>query len=267
MTEYNFKNENIVDVEFDDVQNVIYLSAPQLAKKIGTTEATIRTWADMYGDLIGIEKINGRKTYKETQVPCFAFIKDLVESKNMKKTQVRNYISKHGFKYAEFNSGLVDPKDPLGFQALASALSVEVHKELDNFKKDVITEVINQVDSRLKQYILLQGEAIDEVLDNTVLKVDEIVTERVNTELTNFKTDITEKISQSQESTILSQKENLDYFTNQINGMIEDQKEFQQKQETDFNDAIQEFIRTTTRMEKREQEKKNSFWSKLFKNK
>ena len=266
-------DKKVIDVEYNDIEieNVIYLSAPQMAKKVGTTEATIRTWADadVYGDLIEIEKINGRKTYKETQVPCFTFIKDLVENKNMKKSQVRKYISKHGFKYAEYNSGLVDPKDPLGFEALASTLTIEVKKELDEFKKDITNDILNQVDDRLKKYIMLQGEAINNVLDNTILKVDEVVSEKLENSLNN----ITEHINNNLNTKLNNIKSEIatdsEKKSKSIFDKIDDLSKMTKQQEVEIQNHFEKILKSTTRIERRkeieEEKKKYSIWNK-FKN-
>lgn len=224
----DINNQNIIDVDYDEVENVLYLSAPQLAKKIGTTEATIRSWAEVYGDLIGIEKINGRKTYKETQVTSFAFIKDLVDNKNMKKTQVRNYISKHGFKYAEYDSGLIDPKDPLGFEALASSLTVQVTHKLNIFTQELMANVTNQLNEHLnKQYqsnIENKAEieaSVSDILDAKLLNLAENqeqlkefvaitiqneVKENLNNQMTEFKSAI-DTIEQTNTKYILEKEE------------------------------------------------------------
>lgn len=235
--------KNTIDVDYQDVGDEVYLTAPQVAQKIKDTEIRVRHWADaeVFGDLIGIEKLNGRKRYKESDVWKFAFIKDLLDNKNFKHDQARIYISKHGFKYAEYDSGLVDPKDPLGFQVLASALSVEVHKELDSFKKDLITEVINQVDDRLKKYIMIQGEAINDVFSNTILKVDEVVSEKLEE---NSK-EISNKIDESTEKSVQMQQENkklLEEVALTVNEMKETDKRL--KELLDDPEALKKAIKS-----------------------
>lgn len=181
-------DKDFIDVDYQEVDNEIYLTAPQVAQRIKDTDIRVRFWADAFGDLIGIEKVNGRKRYKESDVDKFLFIKDLLDNKNFKHDQAKAYISKHGFKYAEFNSGLIDPKDPLGFQALASALTVEVNKQLNLFGEEILKSVKQELeDSLLKQHQLnLETKAEIEA------SVDEIVTDKLNTldskfqEITNY---------------------------------------------------------------------------------
>ena len=236
----NMESKNIIDVDYDEVENVLYLSAPQLARKIGTTEATIRTWAEVYGDLIGIEKINGRKTYKETQVPYFTFIKELVDNKNMKKTQVRNYISKHGFKYAEYNSGLVDTKDPLGFEALASALSIEVSNKLNIFSKELISNVSNQ----LSEHLMIQQQMNIENRAEIESSVDEIMESKVNV--------ILEK-----------QQNKLDSALQDFKSYIDTKEQETKVRDTEMLDMLKHRMESTKLLQDIESQKKKSIWSRI----
>ena len=167
--------KNVVDVEFQDIDNEIYLTAPQIAQRIKDTDIRVRHWADVFGDLIGIEKLNGRKRYKESDVYKFAFIKDLLDNKNFRHDQARLYLSKNGFKYAEYDSGLVDIKDPLGFQALAAALSVEVDNKLNNFAENLLSNISNQ----LNEYLVKQMQINIEMKAEVEAAVDDIVSEKL----------------------------------------------------------------------------------------
>ena len=182
-------NNNAIEVEYKDVKNEIYLTAPQIAQKIGDTDIRVRHWADCFYDLIGIEKLNGRKKYKESDVERFAFIKDLLDSKNFSHDQVRIYIAKHGFKYAEYDSGLVDTKDPLGFQVLASALSVEVENKLSQFKDELLTKFSEQLSNQIK----LQLEMNLEMKAEIESAVDEVVSEKLDSKLSDLKSYIDTK--------------------------------------------------------------------------
>ncbi len=171
-------NKNAIDVNYVDIENEIYLTAPQLAQKINDTDIRVRHWGDSFGDIIGLEKVNGRKRYKESDVPKFAFIKDLLENKNFTHEQARVYLSKHGFKYAEYDSGLVDTKDPLGFQVLAAALSVEVDNKLNQFTERILFNISDQLNQYLisQQNINMEMKAeIESAVDETVSKQTEYI--------------------------------------------------------------------------------------------
>lgn len=182
-------NKDIVDVEYQEIEDGIYLTAPQVAQKINDADSRVRHWGDVFGDLIGIERVNGRKRYKESDVSKFAFIKDLLDNKNFTHEQARVYLSKHGFQYAEFKSDLIDPKDPLGFQALASALSVEVDNKLKQFANELISNISNQ----LTEHLISQKQMNLETKAEIESAVDEIVSEKLNQSLQEFKSTLDTK--------------------------------------------------------------------------
>lgn len=224
--------QNAIDTDFEEVESVLYLSAPQLAKKIGTTEATIRTWFDYYGDLIGAKRSNGNtgtKLYKETEVPSYAFIKDLVDNKNMKKDQVRQYISKHGFKYAEYDSGLVDTKDPLGFQALASALTVEVESKLNQFAENLLSQINNQLNNHIKTQSVMNIELKAEIESSVGNIVSEVVADKLNQNKDNIVEDIKYHMDEKEkEYTELDNKRIEDLKHSMENRLKQHQLELQQ---------------------------------------
>ena len=179
------KDNKPIDVEFENVKPDIYLTAPQVAQKIHDTDIRVRLWAEEFGDdtLLNIERTeSGRKRYKESQVSDFAFIKDLIDNKNFSYEQVRKYCKKHGFKYAEYNSGLVNPKDPLGFEALASALTVKVDEKLNNFSE----QLLSKIDERFKQYAILQHEENEKMREITMSILDGIVSDKLDISLKEF---------------------------------------------------------------------------------
>ena len=180
MTKEDEENKNAIDVDYQDIKNEIYLTAPQIAKKIDDTDIRVRHWADSFGDLIGIEKLNGRKRYKESDVTKFIFIKDLLDNKNFNHDQVKIYISKHGFQYAKYDSDLVSTKDPLGFQVLASALGVEVDNKLSEFLEKVSEQLASSLKQQQEMNIKLQESIID--------KVDEVICDRLDEKELSAKT-------------------------------------------------------------------------------
>lgn len=174
--------EKAIDVDYQDVGNEVYLTAPQMAQRINETETRVRYWADHehFGKLIGTEIVNDRKRYKESEVFKYMFIKDLLDNKNMTHEQAKKYISKHGFKYAEFDSGLVNPKDPLGFEALASALSIKVDEKL----KSISEEIISNVKNVLIEYAVHQNDKNTQLKAEIEASVGDIVTEKLEQTMT-----------------------------------------------------------------------------------
>lgn len=133
------------------------LNAVQLGKLIDEPATTIRSWADKHDKYLYIKKVNDRFVYTQASVEQFKFIKDLCRNKNFTHKQISDHIKQHGFKYSKYDSGLVDVKDPLGYQALASALALENQKQLKEFLKDFIEYQDNR-DEKLSENINLQVE-------------------------------------------------------------------------------------------------------------
>jgi len=194
-------DKTAINVEYEDIENEIYISAPQLAQKINDTDIRVRSWAEsnVFGDLIGTEKVNGRKRYKESEIYKFAFVKELCD-KNFTHKQIRIYISKNGFKYAEYDGGLVDTKDPLGFQALASALSLEVSAKLHEFSKELLTSVANQLSEHLtiqqRMNIETKAElesAVDEIMNEKITIIEAKQKEQLQSQMEEFKSYIDNK--------------------------------------------------------------------------
>lgn len=198
---------SFTDVNFHNVpkDNECIINAVQLGKRIDEPPSTIRTWAESYEDYLYIKKINGRFVYTEASVDQFRFIKEMHRNKGMSHKQIADIISKHGFQYGDFNSGLVDPKDPLGYQALASAIAVENQKQLSDF---------------LVKFVQYQEEnnklVIEKIKNEVALTVDEIVDDKFN----EFKEELLKEYRIEREATIKT----MDMVSN-LNAKLEERKE------------------------------------------
>ena len=198
---------SFTDVNFHNVpeDNECIINAVQLGKRIDEPPSTIRTWAESYEDYLYIKKINGRFVYTEASVDQFRFIKEMHRNKGMSHKQIADIISKHGFQYGDFNSGLIDPKDPLGYQALASAIAVENQKQLAEFL------------SRFVQYQEENNKLVIEKIKNEVaLTVDEVVDDKFN----EFKEELLKEYRIEREATIKT----MDMVSN-LNAKLEERKE------------------------------------------
>lgn len=163
------------------------LNAVQIGKILQENPSTIRTWANLYEDYLYIKKINGRFVYTEASVNQFKFIKDLCRNKNMGHSQIREIISKQGFDYAKFDSGLVNLDDPLGFQALASAIALENKNQLVEF---------------MNNFIKFQTENNKIVLEEMKREMCETIDEVVSSKLEEFKDEFIKEQQEEKEATL-----------------------------------------------------------------
>ena len=170
----NFNDVNYKNMPTDDE---CVVNAVQIARRLGEQPHTIRMWAESYEDCLYVKKINGRLVYTEASVSQFEFIQKLIRKNKFTHAQIREHIDKHGFEYTKFDSGLVTPEDPLGFQALAVALSMENNKQLQLFLGEFmqLQEENNQkLISSIKEEVAMTVQDIVEIeLENHYKAIEE----------------------------------------------------------------------------------------------
>lgn len=197
----DINKDDIIDVEYTDLENIIYISSVQMAKKVGTTESTIRTWFEYYGDLFNAKKISGRKTYKETEVRFYNFIKDLTD-KNMKREQIRDFINKYGFEFPD--DGLMDIQQPMAYEALSSAITLDIKEELNNkleeFTEKIIQQVTNKLNNHLESQTMINYELKAEIESSVSDVVSNIVESKLNQNKDAIVEELTGKIDEMEKS-------------------------------------------------------------------
>lgn len=169
MSDFENKDE-IVQVDYVELDKITYYTAVQVAEEIQEPVSTVRSWAGKdFGDVLDIERENGRRRFTKEDIKRLKFIKGLRKA-NMSINQIKEYINKNGFKYANYDSGLVDIKDPLGFQALATALSVEVDTKLNMFMEKLVNQV-GEINKRQLEFISQElNESLLETLDEKFIE-------------------------------------------------------------------------------------------------
>ena len=184
------------DVEYEDLNSNIFYTAVQVAEMIDETVNTVRAWSkdSAFGDILDIKRVNGRRVYTMQDVENLKFVKEL-RRKNYSIAQTREYISKKGFKFGEFDGGLVDQKDPLGYTALAIKITEQNDKKLmefqkqqelmlDNFKNSLISELGEMLSKRDSEVNKLMDE-VCVALDETIPNALSATTEAIRNELTS----------------------------------------------------------------------------------
>ena len=181
-------NPRVITTDFEEVNydTEMYYTAPQVAKEIQDTDIRVRHWADSFEDILNIHKENGRKKYRKKDIESLAFIKHLLDEKKWTHAQVRSYCSKQGFTFAEYDAGLINPQDPLGFQALASALSVEVDNKLNIFMDKLIQQVSDMNKNQLEQVSINLNEIVTDSLNE---KMEEL-RDSIETNTSDLKNEI-----------------------------------------------------------------------------
>lgn len=127
---FNYTDVNYSKVPEDDE---CILNAVQIGKMVGEPDYTIRLWANMHEDFLSVKKINGKFAYTQKSVSEFKFIQSLIRDKKFTHELVHEQLSKRGFEYEKYDSGLINPNDPLGFEALATQLAIKNGEQLKEF--------------------------------------------------------------------------------------------------------------------------------------
>lgn len=189
-------NEKFTDVDFQELDDGVYYTAVQVAEILGETDSTIRSWCkeSSLGDVLNIKKVNGRNKFTKNDIEKLKFVKEL-RDRNYSISQTREYISKQGFQFGEFDSGLINPKDPLGFEALSIMLAKKQDEKLELFKKDIyqmLSLFIDNINQKNQEEIVNFTEdalslindkmnSISNIKDEVATTVDTIVSDKINT--------------------------------------------------------------------------------------
>lgn len=275
--------KGFTDVEFENVEFLdggCYYSATQIADILEENPTTIYNWVkqDVFGDLLGIKRVNGRRVYTKDDIENLKFIKEL-RKKNFSINQTKEYLAKKGFKYSEYDGGLIDTKDPLGFQALAVSIAEENNKKFAEFSKKQETMLKDFGIALLKEVKGMMDENqhdIHSVLDEVCLTIDDKLPKALN-DATN---DIKEVVSKEVETGLNTIPRTLDISNAHLKDTIEDildKKVTSMKDE--FNETLQKQLEETRKgadmveklrlsmseeKKKYEEEKKLGFLSRLI---
>jgi len=254
------KIDNYNDVEFKEIpkDEECMTTAVKIGEIIEEPASRIRKWAEYHEDNLYIKKINGRFAYTQKSVEQFKFIKDLKQNKNMTHEQIRQHMQKHGMHYSKYDGGLIDPRDPFGYEALSSAISQKTQEQLKEF---------------LTNFIQYQEQSNQNLVKAVTLEVEQTVQDLVEESISGIEKELE---SQKENNRILSQQLSIIQqeleVTQNINKKLEYKLESQSEQiKTNFNDMSEKIIKENSKMIndfkyvnlKKEQEPKGLF-SKIF---
>ncbi|HDK7176576.1 TPA: MerR family transcriptional regulator [Clostridium botulinum] len=242
----NFDKDNIIDAEFTNVEENInnedtktrlirgeplFFTTMQVSTMVGVEPSTIRFWSKRFENLLDVEISNKNKQYKKSDVEKLKFIKKLTREDGLTLAQVQDYCSTKGFDINEIEQSVVDSSNPLAIQTIMSALTVEIDKKLNSFSENLL----NEIDKRQKNGILIQQEMNDKLHETIALTVDEIVSEKLDKSVSEFKSYVDEKERQATSRDI------------EMIDMLKNNMEERKKQQEEI-----------------EAEKKKSFWGRLL---
>ena len=164
------KDDDIIDVDFEDVENNyikgndnIRYTASQVAAKYDVPVSTVRYY--------GIEVVNKRRVFTSGSLKKFEYILKLKNEDNLTVNQIIEYCERSDIFTDE---GLTTPNNPLPVEMLSTAVTLQVSKMLDEFKTEIISDIIKQINhsnSLLKEDIVT---TIDEVVSEKLQVIDDL---------------------------------------------------------------------------------------------
>jgi hypothetical protein len=179
-------SDNIIDVDFIDIEKEVFLTAPDIAREIPDDEKRVRYWGDVFGDIkeCGVYKIDGRKKYTKQTIKAFKIIQKLIDDKQFSHAQVRDYISKNGFEYITDSKNDLS-KDLIGYNGLSSELSVEFEQKLKSFQENIKAMLIEHSENMK-----------NDIKEQVAFTVDEVVSDKLEPFKDNLKQDIKEELKE-----------------------------------------------------------------------
>jgi DNA-binding transcriptional MerR regulator len=202
----------------------LYYSTSQVANLLGESDSKIRYYSNVFQDIICVEMVNKQRRYTEDDIEKLRFIVSLKEE-GMTIKQIQEYCQDIDFKETKEGVQIKDP-NPLKIKALVMQLMEEQMKQMELFEGRIMDKVRAELKNSNEEVRQNVEKVSEKIRQEVAITVDEII----------------------------SEKQML--FTDTVSGLITDLK--------NDNEEIKEFIRTTTRVEKKEQEKVNSFWHRAF---
>ena len=245
------KKETIYNAEYKSLDDLVYYTATQVAEMVGEPVTTIYSWVkdDCFGDLLNLNKVNGRRVFTKQDIENIKYISEL-RSKNYSIQQTRDYISKQGFKFGEYDSGLVDPKDPLGFEALAIKLAQKQNEELQEFKNSLVTEMgkfMYTIMQEQKNYLQGVSDELAMSLESKIEKMEKLTTNMIDNSKKNLE-DISVTIDKNIDSQLKNQIEEISKIYEQENLEVSNKLESITKSYEENNEKTTETLNEVNRL-------------------
>jgi DNA-binding transcriptional MerR regulator len=205
-------DNNIQDVNFEEIGKeehknirgrVLYYSTSQVADVLGTSDSKIRYYTSVFDDILHIEISNKQRRYTEKDIEKLKFIIEL-KNQGMTIKQIQEYCEEVDF---ENENGIqIKETNPLSIQTLAKALMEEQHKQMMEFKNEVLEAVSIQLNNQISLIKEHNENIKNDIIENVSITVDGVIDDRLG--------DLTE-----------SQKAQLEEYKREnaeLNGIIKD---------------------------------------------
>jgi len=170
--------DDIVDVEYTENKikgKPLYYTTSQVANILGdTSDSAVRFYCTKFKSILNLDMAGTHRKFKQEDIDKLKYIKKLLKEDGFSVSQVQEYASED---LNEIENKVAN-KDPLALQSLATALSLEMGIQLEDFKLAMAKELENHK---------------NELNDMIATTVDDIVTEKMDVRLNEFKSYMDEK--------------------------------------------------------------------------
>lgn len=204
------------DVDFEEIEPKIYYTIPQIAKIIDEDEKRTRYWGNEFGTELLVEIVSGRRKFSQDSLERFKLIKKLIDECNFSKVQIQRYFkdleSKRGDKYSDYENAteLINPKDPLGMEVLATQLTLKMEKQIEDKLNSFINDFIDYQET-------LTDKITDKITGTLIQKI-----EHNNEKVTVILDEINKKIETGEETNFNSIKADVNLVKSEINNLSTD---------------------------------------------
>lgn len=199
------------DVEFEEVnddtlslleKSDYHFNAVQIGRVIGESPQTIRDWESALPILreagyVKIDPNNGFRKYSKDSVQIFEFIRQLRRDKNLSLGAIKKLLDKK-INEGENALDVIDKKDPLAFEALATELMIKNKEMMEDFKKDMITTMEQREQTLIGDIVSNVNESVTEIIEASypelVGKLVGDIMDKVNIELSNQNDSINDNV-------------------------------------------------------------------------
>lgn len=276
-------DDKIKDADYKEVDKKIknirgkalYFSTSQVANILEQPDSKIRYYTTVFNDILNIEISNKQRRYTEQDIDKLRFIIKL-KNEGLTIKQISEYSENVDF---EGEDGKIQIKEsnPLAIKTLAAALLEEQNNQLQNFKSDLMHEISDKMKEQLNLINTQNEKTIEKIREDVSITVDQTVSERLNSSLTDFNENLNTKLDtniNSMKSEIALDSENRSKQAKEIAEKIDNFDKISKninENQTETLKKLVELTDTATRMEKRKRDneikKESSIWNRFFKRK
>ena len=177
-------DEKYQDVEFEDTTDsdkhirgkILYFSTSQVSQALNVADSKIRYYTSVFSELLDIKISNKQRQYTDKDIEKLKFIIELKDS-GMTIRQIQEYCQEVSF---DEHSGIqVKETNPLSIQTMSKALLEEQHKQMAEFKEEMLKVMSVQLTNQLEALKLNNEDIKNKIIEQVSVTVDEVMNSKL----------------------------------------------------------------------------------------